>query len=85
MFPTVIDLLSYLKGLKPQNLLGAAFGSYGWSGEAVGEINEYFAAMKIEKASEGVKVKYVPTVQALAECQALGERIGTLLGERCGA
>ena len=35
IFPTVADLLCYLKGLKPKNKIGAAFGSYGWSGEAV--------------------------------------------------
>jgi flavorubredoxin len=34
LFPTVSDLLTYMKGLKPQNKIGAAFGSYGWSGEA---------------------------------------------------
>ncbi|MHC4200556.1 MAG: flavodoxin domain-containing protein, partial [Planctomycetota bacterium] len=33
MFPTVADCLTYLKGLKPKHLVGAAFGSYGWSGE----------------------------------------------------
>ncbi len=84
MFPTVIDVLSYLKGLKPQNLVGAAFGSYGWSGEAVGEINEYLAAMKAEQAHEGLKVKYVPRAEALAECMALGEAVGKKLMERCG-
>ncbi len=31
-FPTVGDILTYLKGLKPQNKVAAAFGSYGWSG-----------------------------------------------------
>ena len=31
MFPTVADLLTYLKGLKPKNLIGGVFGSYGWS------------------------------------------------------
>jgi len=35
MLPRMADLLSYMKGLKPRNKIGAAFGSYGWSGEAV--------------------------------------------------
>ncbi|HAK97395.1 MAG TPA: MBL fold metallo-hydrolase [Planctomycetes bacterium] len=85
MFPTVADLLTYLKGLKPRNLAGAAFGSYGWSGEAVGEINEYLAGMKVERAGEGLKVKYVPRPEALGECVALGELVGRTLNERCGA
>ena len=36
VFPTVADVLTYIKGLKPRNLFGAAFGSYGWSGEGQG-------------------------------------------------
>ncbi len=34
MFPTMADMMTYIRGLKPRNLVGAAFGSYGWSGEA---------------------------------------------------
>ena len=40
IFPTVADTLTYLKGLKPQNMTGAVFGSYGWSGEAVKQIGD---------------------------------------------
>ncbi len=39
LFPTLADFLTYMKGLKPLNKIGAAFGSYGWSGEAVKMIN----------------------------------------------
>lgn len=35
--------MTYLRGLKPRNLVGAAFGSYGWSGEAVRQIEEFLA------------------------------------------
>jgi flavorubredoxin len=40
LFPTVADFLCYMKGLKPLNKIAAAFGSYGWSGEAVKLINQ---------------------------------------------
>lgn len=33
MYPSVADVLTYIKGLRPQGLVGAAFGSFGWSGE----------------------------------------------------
>jgi flavorubredoxin len=32
LFPTLADFLTYMKGLKPKGKIGAAFGSYGWSG-----------------------------------------------------
>jgi len=79
LFPSVADILTYLRGLKRRGLVGAAFGSYGWSGEAVGHINETLAAMKVELISDVVKVKYVPDADALARCFALGGRVAEAL------
>jgi len=36
VFPSVSSFLTYMKGLKPQKKIGAAFGSYGWGGGAKG-------------------------------------------------
>ena len=41
MLPRMADMLTYMKGLKPVNRIGAVFGSYGWSGEAVGQVTQY--------------------------------------------
>jgi len=84
MFPTVADLLCYVEGLKPRNKLGAAFGSYGWSGEAVARIQESLDRMKIERAAEGLKIHYVPDDAALAQCRTLGETVGQALARRAG-
>lgn len=84
VFPTVADLLCYLEGLRPRNKLGAAFGSYGWSGEAVARIEEALDRMKIERAAEALKVHYVPDDAALAQCRTLGETIGQALARRAG-
>jgi flavorubredoxin len=79
VFPTVADVLTYIKGLRPINMIGASFGSYGWSGESVSQLNEYLKAMNIEMVSEGVKVKYVPTETDLKSCLELGKLVGTAL------
>ncbi len=79
VFPTVADCLTYLKGLRPRNLVGAAFGSYGWSGEAVKRIEGELAAMKVALACEGLKVKYVPDEEALAKCRELGRSVAAKL------
>ena len=42
MFPTVADMMSYMKGLRPTKRLGAAFGSFGWGGGAVKAIHEQY-------------------------------------------
>ncbi|HUT04298.1 MAG TPA: flavodoxin domain-containing protein [bacterium] len=83
IFPSVADVLTYLKGLKPKNLLGAAFGSFGWSGEAVGHINDFLRAMKVELVSEGVKSNYVPNRESLDECYSLGTDLARKMKERC--
>jgi flavorubredoxin len=75
MYPTVADLLTYLKGLKPKNLVGAAFGSYGWSGEAVGQVRGMLEEMKIDLVDEGLRVKFVPNDDALKQCYDLGLRV----------
>jgi flavorubredoxin len=79
LFPTMADLLSYLKGLRRRNLVGAAFGSYGWSGEAVKLLNEALTAMKVELVSDGVRCTYVPRNDTLAECHALGLKVAEAL------
>jgi len=76
MFPTVADFLCYMKGLKPKNKIGAAFGSYGWSGEAVKLIENELTDMKIELAQPGLKVQFVPEKPVLDACHEFGRKIG---------
>ncbi|MRR35546.1 FprA family A-type flavoprotein [bacterium] len=80
MLPAMADVLTYLKGLKPKNLIGGAFGSYGWSGEAADHIRDIMTAMKIDLVGEPVKGKYVPTEDVLAACFDMGKAISAKLG-----
>jgi flavorubredoxin len=75
MFPTVALFLNYLKGLAPKNKAAAAFGSFGWSGQAVGLITKELEAMKLNVVHEGFKVKYIPDPEDLAAARALGEKL----------
>ncbi len=75
LFPTVSDILTYIKGLKPQNKLGAAFGSYGWSGESVKLIQKSFDEMKIETI-DSLKIQYVPDTEGLVASYEFGRKIG---------
>ncbi len=76
LFPTVSDFLTYMKGLKPKNKIGAAFGSYGWSGESVKLINQELEAMKFDIIDPGVKIQYVPDQDGKNACLELGRKIG---------
>ena len=76
MFPSVADMLTYMKGLKPQNKIGAAFGSYGWSGESVKYVTQELEAMKFDIPVKGLRVQYVPGEDAIGQCVDFGREIG---------
>ncbi|MCL4500611.1 MAG: FprA family A-type flavoprotein [Deltaproteobacteria bacterium] len=75
MFPSMGEFLTYLQGLKPQNKAAAAFGSYGWSGQAVSLINQVLQAMKFKLAHDGLQCKYIPTPQELTGARTLATRL----------
>jgi flavorubredoxin len=79
IFPTVADFLTYMKGLKPKDKIGAAFGSYGWSGEGVKLIEKDLEAMKVRLIDAGVRAQYVPDDQGLEACRDLARKIAAEL------
>jgi flavorubredoxin len=76
LYPSLADFITYMKGLKPLNKIGAAFGSYGWSGEAVKMLNKELEAMKFDVIDPGLRVQYVPDQDALEASYELGRKIG---------
>ena len=76
LYPTLSDVLTYIKGLKPKGKIGAAFGSYGWSGEAVKLLNAELDSIGIKRLNDGLKVQYVPDAGKLQECFDFGKEIG---------
>jgi flavorubredoxin len=82
LLPRMAGFLMYMRGLRPTNKIGAAFGSYGWSGEAVKLLNEAMTEMKLDIIDEGYRVKYVPEASHLSHCVELGRKIGKALKEK---
>jgi flavorubredoxin len=81
LFPTVADFLTYMKGLKPQNKIGAAFGSYGWSGESVKLIKKELEEMKFDIIDPGIRIQYVPDQDGKDACFELGRKIGKAINK----
>jgi flavorubredoxin len=73
MLPTMGGFLEFFKGLKPLKRLACAFGSYGWAGGSVKEIEEVMKASGVEIAQPGLSVKYVPDARELDSCYAFGQ------------
>lgn len=50
----------------------AAFGSYGWSGEAVPNLTQRLQQLKM-KVTDGLRLRFKPSEDELAQCRAFGE------------
>jgi flavorubredoxin len=77
MYPTVADFLCYLKGLRPQGKIGAAFGSYGWGGGATKAIIDELKATGVEIIEPEIKYPYLPDKEELEKCKELGKRVAS--------
>ena len=76
MLPTVSAFLTYLKGLAPKNRIGIAFGSYGWGGQSVSDIENILEQAKFELPIKGLKAQWVPDE---AELNELKNKIGGII------
>ena len=66
LYPTLADMVTYMKGLKPKNMTGIAFGSFGWSGEAAKTLHAAMQEMGFNMPLPGaLAVKYVPEKEDL--------------------
>jgi len=66
ILPTVSSFLTYLKGLAPKNRTALAFGSYGWGGQSIGEVESVLNSCKFEILPQ-IKVNYIPDKEELIE------------------
>ena len=82
MYPSLGDLLTYMRGLNPRIAVGGAFGSFGWSGEGSKQLAAALTDMNIEQPQEPLAVKYVPDAEALESCRSWGKMLAEALAEK---
>lgn len=82
IYPAMADVLCYLKGLKKKNLIGAAFGSYGWNGAPIDSLTKTLEEMGVEIVSPAVKSCFVPDEKMLKQCEELGVLVSQKLAEK---
>ncbi|MCM1567719.1 MAG: FprA family A-type flavoprotein [Dehalobacter sp.] len=66
LMPSVASFLTYLKGLAPKDRIGLAFGSYGWSGQSIGQVEQYLKDCGFETL-ENIRIQYIPEEDQLEE------------------
>lgn len=68
-------LLEMVKGLKFKNKKAAAFGSYGWSGEAVKQLTEKLKEAGFETVNDGIRSLWVPDGEEIKALETYGKSI----------
>jgi flavorubredoxin len=79
MLPSMGGFLTYLKGLRPKNRIGFVFGSYGWGGQAVGEIEKILKNLSWDMPVESINLNYVPDEKELEDVKKIGNKLGKYL------
>ncbi|RCV64935.1 Flavorubredoxin [Methanophagales archaeon] len=79
IFPPVGAFLTYLKGLRPKNRIGFAFGSYGWGGQAVKEVETIMNDLGWDMPVEGIKIPYIPGEGELNGIEEIGKKLGEVI------
>jgi Uncharacterized flavoproteins len=69
------SILEMLKGFRFRGKKAAAFGSYGWSGEAVKIMTEELEKGGFEIINSGIKELWNPDEEALNRCREFGKSI----------
>lgn len=69
---SIAGVVDEIRGHKFKNKVGAAFGSYGWSGESPKKIHKELEEAGIKMVMEPISVKYQPDSQELEACIQFG-------------
>lgn len=78
---SIAGMIEIIKGSAFKNKKGAAFGSYGWSGEAVKKLSEELSACGFEVVDEGLKGIWVPDDAMIENCRAYGYEFAKKISE----
>ena len=71
---SIAGILEMIKGMKLKNKKAAAFGSYGWSGEATKQITEELKKAGFEVVNDGIKALWTPDQDVTKQCIEFGKQ-----------
>lgn len=69
MLPPIASFLCYMRGLAPVGLQFIAFGSYGWGGQSISQIQKELLDMKFVEMLPPIKQLYTPKEEELKEIE----------------
>ncbi|MCP3900595.1 MAG: anaerobic nitric oxide reductase flavorubredoxin [Desulfobacteraceae bacterium] len=78
---SVAGILEMIKGLKFKNKSGAAFGSYGWSGESVKIITKMLKESGFDIKEEGLRMQWKPDKNNIEKCFEYGKQFALSIAQ----
>ncbi|HER07651.1 MAG TPA: FprA family A-type flavoprotein [Bacteroides sp.] len=75
----VYRLFSVINPIRDKGKPAAAFGSYGWSGEAIKMIEDHLKNLKLDVISEGLATRFYPGREKAERLVSWGEHFGQSL------
>jgi len=78
----VYKLFSVINPIRDKGKPAAAFGSYGWSGEAVSLIDNHMRMLKLKVLTEGLTARFYPNKEESHKLMELGAKFAEVLKEK---
>jgi flavorubredoxin/NADPH-dependent 2,4-dienoyl-CoA reductase/sulfur reductase-like enzyme/rubredoxin len=77
----ILDILIKMNPLVHGGKVAAAFGSFGWSGEAVPNIEARLKALRMKLVTPGLKINFKPNEEELLQAYKFGETVAEKIQE----
>ncbi|MCM0647398.1 FAD-dependent oxidoreductase [Clostridium swellfunianum] len=77
----ILDILIKMNPLVHGGKVAAAFGSFGWSGEAVPNIEARLKALRMKLVTPGLKINFKPNEDELQQAYKFGETVAEKIKE----
>lgn len=76
------EVLSYVSPTVNRGKPAAAFGSYGWSGEAVKLLEDRMRGLQLDVRSPGLRVNFAPSAEDLEKARSFGREFARTVKSR---
>jgi flavorubredoxin len=73
MLPNMAGFIEFFKGLKPKGRVAGAFGSYGWAGGAVKELEDIVKGAGVEIVMPPIAARFMPDGSEIKACYEYGK------------
>jgi flavorubredoxin/NADPH-dependent 2,4-dienoyl-CoA reductase/sulfur reductase-like enzyme len=77
----ILDILTSMNPLVHRGKISAAFGSFGWSGEAVPNIEARLKSLRMNIITPGLKINFKPSEEDLLKAYKFGESVAIKIKE----